>query len=87
MRTIMAYGVGPRLGYFSNPNINVWGSPTGNTNSANNAWTIQQTAPMVGNYFTQIIQAKKLITNAVSQSAIPINRAIVRGPVGGFNGN
>jgi hypothetical protein len=87
MRTIMAYGAGPRLGYFSNPNINVWGSPTGDTNSANNAWTIQQTAPMVGNYLTQIIQAKKLTNNASSQSAIPINRTTVRLPVGGFNGN
>ncbi|MBT5322183.1 MAG: hypothetical protein HOL43_07450 [Verrucomicrobiales bacterium] len=87
MRTIMAYGAGPRLGYFSNPNINVWGSPTGNTNSANNAWTIQQTAPMVGNYLTQIIQAKKLTNNASSQRAVPINRSTVRWPAGGFNGN
>jgi hypothetical protein len=42
---------------------------------------------MVGNYLTQIIQAKKLTNNARSQQAVPINRATVRWPTGGFNGN
>lgn len=87
MRTIMAYGAGPRLGYYSNPNINVWGAPTGDTNTANNAWTIQQTAPMVGNYLTQIIQAKKLTTNAAPQQRLPVNRATIRLPGGTMTGN
>ena len=64
MRTIMAYGAGPRLGYYSNPNVQVWGAPTGITNSANNAYTISQTAPMVGSYMTEIIHTMKLGPNA-----------------------
>ena len=59
MRTIMAYGRGRRLGYFSNPNVSVWGVPTGDTNFANNAYTISQMAPKVGSYFTQIIQSRR----------------------------
>ena len=94
MRTIMAYGAGPRLGYYSNPSINVWGAPTGDTNLANNAWTIQQTAPMVGNYLTQIIQTQMLTNNysntsqsssSSSQSLSP-NRTTIRLP-GGISGN
>ena len=67
MRTIMAYGAGPRLGYYSNPNVQVWGSPTGISNSANNAYTISKTAPMVGAYLTEIIHTKKLGPNARSR--------------------
>ena len=67
MRTIMAYGAGPRLGYYSNPNVQVWGSPTGISNSANNAYTISKTAPMVGSYLTEIIHTKKLVPNARSR--------------------
>ena len=66
MRTIMAYGAGPRLGYYSNPSVQVWGSPTGITNSANNAYTISQTAPMVGSYMTEIIHTMKLGPNVQS---------------------
>jgi hypothetical protein len=66
MRTIMAYGAGPRLGYYSNPSVQVWGSPTGISNSANNAYTISQTAPMVGSYMTEIIHTMKLGPNAQS---------------------
>ncbi len=51
-RTIMAYGAGRQIGYFSNPAINFWGQPTGDTNWANNAFTIEQTAPMVGSYMS-----------------------------------
>lgn len=67
MRTIMAYGAGPRLGYYSNPSVQVWGSPTGISNSANNAYTISQTAPMVGSYMTEIIHTMKLGPNAPSK--------------------
>ena len=88
LRTIMAYGAGPRLGYYSNPSINVWGAPTGDTNLANNAWTIQQTAPMVGNYLTQIIQTQMLTNNYSSSSSqsLPLNRTTIRLP-GGISGN
>lgn len=58
MRTMMAYGRGRRLGNFSNPNVSVWGVPTGDTNYANNAFTISQMAPKVGSYFTQIIHGR-----------------------------
>ena len=82
MRTLMAYGVGRRLGYFSNPNVNVWGVPTGDTNFANNAFTIQQMAPVVGSYFTQIIQNTQLVPNAQPISVLPgtTNRPGVRQP-------
>ena len=52
IRTLMAYGPGRRIGYFSNPGINFWGVPTGDTNTANNAYTIERTAPMVGTYMS-----------------------------------
>ena len=95
MRTIMAYGAGPRLGYYSNPVINVWGSATGDTNLANNAWTIQRTAPMVGNYLTQIVQTQMLTNNystslqsgSSSSQSLPPNRATIRLPGGGLTGN
>ena len=82
MRTLMAYGVGRRLGYFSNPNVNVWGVPTGDTNFANNAFTIQQMAPVVGSYFTQIIQTTQLVPNAQPISVLPgtTNRPGIRQP-------
>ena len=51
-RTIMAYGAGRQIGYFSNPAINFWGVATGDTNWANNAYTIERTAPMVGSYMS-----------------------------------
>ena len=82
MRTLMSYGVGRRLGYFSNPNVNVWGVPTGDTNFANNAFTIQQMAPVVGSYFTQIIQTTQLVPNAQPISVLPgtTNRPGIRQP-------
>ena len=82
MRTLMTYGVGRRLGYFSNPNVNVWGVPTGDTNFANNAFTIQQMAPVVGSYFTQIIQTTQLVPNAQPISVLPgtTNRPGIRQP-------
>ena len=64
MRTLMSYGMGRRLGYFSNPNVSIWGVPTGDTNFANNAFTIQQMAPVVGSYFTEIIHHTQLVPNA-----------------------
>ncbi|TWT46235.1 Immunoglobulin I-set domain protein [Phycisphaerae bacterium RAS1] len=48
-RTIMAYAPGTRIGYFSNPNINYDGIPTG-TNGEYNARTIGLTAPTVSTY-------------------------------------
>lgn len=83
MRTIMAYGAGPRLGYYSNPNVNIWGSPAGNAASAFNANTISNTAPMVGSYLTEIIHVQKLGPNAVAdQTLLPgtTNRPGVRQP-------
>tara|TARA_Y100000588_G_scaffold64126_1_gene63919 strand:+ start:33890 stop:35446 length:1557 start_codon:yes stop_codon:yes gene_type:complete len=52
IRTLMAYGTGRRIGYFSNPGVQFWGVPTGDTNWANNAYTIERTAPMVGTYMS-----------------------------------
>ena len=82
MRTIMAYGVGRRLGYFSNPNISVWGVPTGDTNFANNAYTISQMAPKVGSYFTQVIHNTQLVSNRFPRFVLPstTNRPGLRQP-------
>lgn len=50
-RTVMAYAPGARIPYFSNPNITYQGQPIGlpegDTNSADNARTINETAPTV----------------------------------------
>ena len=67
MRTIMAYGAGPRLGYYSTPRVSIWGSPAGNAAFADNANTISNTAPMVGAYMTEIIHVQKLGPNATAQ--------------------
>tara|TARA_B100001971_G_scaffold6592_1_gene5483 strand:+ start:397 stop:1872 length:1476 start_codon:yes stop_codon:yes gene_type:complete len=67
MRTIMAYGAGPRLGYYSTPRVSIWGSPAGNAAFADNANTISNTAPMVGSYMTEIIHTVKLGPNAPSK--------------------
>ena len=67
MRTIMAYGAGPRLGYYSTPRVSIWGSPAGNAAFADNANTISNTAPMVGAYMTEIIHVQKLVPNATAQ--------------------
>jgi len=82
MRTLMSYGMGRRLGYFSNPNVSIWGVPTGDTNFANNAFTIQQMAPVVGSYFTEIIHHTQLVPNAQPISILPgtTNRPGVRQP-------
>ncbi len=82
MRTLMSYGVGRRLGYFSNPNVAIWGVPTGDTNFANNAFTIQQMAPVVGSYFTEIIHHTQLLPNAQPVSILPgtTNRPGARQP-------
>jgi len=71
MRTIMAYGAGPRLGYYSNPRVSIWGSPAGNAAFADNANTISNTAPMVGSYMTEIIHTAKLVPNATSVPLLP----------------
>lgn len=82
LRTLMSYGVGRRLGYFSNPNVAIWGVPTGDTNFANNAFTIQQMAPVVGSYFTEIIHHTQLVPNAQPVSILPgtTNRPGARQP-------
>ena len=82
MRTLMSYGMGRRLGYFSNPNVSIWGVPTGDTNFANNAFTIQQMAPVVGSYFTEIIHHTQLVRNTQPISILPgtTNRPGVRQP-------
>jgi len=72
MRTIMAYGAGPRLGYYSNPRVSIWGSPAGNAAFADNANTISNTAPMVGSYLTEVIQAVKLVPNAPASITLPL---------------
>ncbi len=51
-KTIMAFGVGNRIPYFSNPNVLFYGVPTGDTNFADNAATINRTAPMVSSYLS-----------------------------------
>ena len=71
MRTLMSYGMGRRLGYFSNPNASIWGVPTGDTNFANNAFTIQQMSPVVGSYFTEIIHHTQLVPNVQPISILP----------------
>ena len=82
MRTVMAYGAGRRLGYFSNPTIKHWGVATGDTNFANNAFTIQQMAPVVGAYFTEIIHHTQLVPNAQPILILPgtTNRPGARQP-------
>ena len=78
----MAYGAGRRLGYFSNPTIKHWGVATGDTNFANNAFTIQQMAPVVGAYFTEIIHHTQLVPNAQPILILPgtTNRPGARQP-------
>ncbi len=53
-RTIMAYAPGTRIGYFSNPNITYQGSalgiPVGQPGEANNALTINNTAPSAAQF-------------------------------------
>ena len=82
MKTVMAMGGGRKLGYFSNPNVSVLGVPTGDTNLANNAYTINQMAPKVGSYFTQIIHNRKLVPNHYPKSLPPgmTNRPGIRQP-------
>ncbi len=49
--TIMAVNQpNPEIPYFSNPNVNYLGTPTGNAASADNARTINQTRHIVANY-------------------------------------
>ncbi len=50
-QTIMAYGPGIPLGYYSNPNVLFYGLPVGSA-AANNAAAINQTARMVGSYLS-----------------------------------
>ena len=52
LRTIMAYGPGRRVGFFSSPSNTFYGVPMGNTTHANNVHTIERTAPMVGTYMS-----------------------------------
>ena len=82
MKTVMAMAEGRRLGYFSNPNVSVWGVPTGDTNYANNAYTITRMAPKVGSYFTQIIHNKKMVANHYYRTHSPwaTNRHGIRHP-------
>ena len=51
-KTIMAYGAGTRIPYFSNPNILFYSVPTGDSNYADNAGTINRTAPMIASYLS-----------------------------------
>jgi hypothetical protein len=46
-RTIMAYAPGTRIGYFSNPSVNVGSTATGISNERDNARTIRNTAATV----------------------------------------
>lgn len=46
-RTIMAYSPGTRIGYFSNPSVNVGSTATGITDQRDNARTIRNTAATV----------------------------------------
>jgi hypothetical protein len=48
-KTIMGYGANTRIPYFSNPKLNYQGKPIGSI-KANNAQTIQLTAPFVASY-------------------------------------
>ena len=48
----MAYGPGRRVGFFSSPSNMFYGVPMGNTTHANNVYTIERTAPMVGTYMS-----------------------------------
>lgn len=53
-RTIMAYSPGARIQHFSNPNVNYNGTPTGipegQANAADNAQTVNTTAPTMVDY-------------------------------------
>ncbi|MDB5105386.1 MAG: peptidyl-Asp metalloendopeptidase [Fibrobacteres bacterium] len=54
-RTIMAYSPGMSIPYYSNPNVTYLGVPTGipdgQANSADNARTINNTAPIAANFY------------------------------------
>ena len=52
LRTIMAYGPGRRVGFFSSPTNSFYGVPMGNATHCNNVYTIERTAPMVGTYMS-----------------------------------
>lgn len=58
-RDIMAYAPGTQIPYFSNPNISYQGTPTGipdgDPNSADNARTINATAPLTATFFAGAI--------------------------------
>jgi predicted Zn-dependent protease with MMP-like domain len=49
-RTVMAYAPGVRVPYFSNPTVRYFGTPTGVTDSEDNARTINQTAAIIAAY-------------------------------------
>jgi len=75
-RTIMAYGPGRRLGYFSSPSNNFYGVPMGNNTVANNVYTIDKTAPMVGTYLGGGYGPPYYMTNTSTASTPPSNNTI-----------
>ena len=79
-RTVMAYAPGTRIAYFSNPNVNYQGTPTGvaagATNSADNAASISNTMATVSAFRTPVVVfsfTTSLSTNTESTNVVAIN--------------
>ena len=75
-RTIMAYGAGRRMGYFSSPSNFFYGVPMGNNATANNVYTIDKTAPMVGTYMSGGYGLPYYMSGTSSASNPPNNNII-----------
>jgi peptidyl-Asp metalloendopeptidase len=74
-RTIMAYAPGSRIGYFSNPNVNYQGTPTGkpvgDANESYNTLTINNTANTVANFRQTVVSTNQ--PPSISVQPAPVN--------------
>lgn len=83
-RTVMAYPPGQRIPYFSNPEISYLGVPTGvaagSPDSANNALTLQTTAPLVAGFATEatMLGFETSVTN-ITEGSFTMQVKVTRG--------
>ncbi|MDD5296301.1 MAG: M12 family metallo-peptidase [Rhodocyclaceae bacterium] len=76
--TIMSY-ISPRIGKFSNPAISTCGgkyacgvSETNTTSSANNALSLNNTAPSVANFKAKVVPDTVSVAGVVSKAGLPV---------------